>query len=433
MSLSAASGQQVTVEYATSSGTAESGTDFTAASGTLTFAANATSKTVSVPTTDDAADEDDETFTLTLSSPTNATLDDATATGTIEDDNEPRLTASFGNMPVEHTGEEFTFGLTFSEAPAVSYQTLRDDAFEVTGGAVRKARRRQQGSNVGWEVTVEPDSDAAVTIRLAETTDCDASGAICTSDGRPLSHSLSKTVSGPAASASPAAADPEAAVQALVEDVTPEAAALLGEDPLSSAQLEALDRLGNRNGSYDLGDVLSWADRCRRGEAGCGQTGSAPPPSREPLSGAALLLLGALGRRARLRLALVYAVTLLAWACGDGGGPLEPAMQVAAPDPGFLKVELTSETAVRATGALLAVEGAGIEGLRSASGFELFQSEGSSRREIIVAGDLSSGPIVEFWVPDRTADAQYRVRLLQVTGEDYRQEDVSAFTLAISR
>ncbi len=50
-----------------------------------------------------------------------------------------------------------------------------------------------------------------------------------------------------------------------------------------------------------------------------------------------------------------------------------------------------------------------------------------------VAGDLSSGPIVEFWVPDRTADAQYRVRLLQVTGEDYRQEDASAFTLAISR
>ncbi len=93
VSLSAASSQQVTVQYATSGGTAESGTDFTAASGMLTFAANETSKTVSVATTADAADEDNETFTLTLSSPTNATLGDATATGTINDD-EPEDTVS---------------------------------------------------------------------------------------------------------------------------------------------------------------------------------------------------------------------------------------------------------------------------------------------------------------------------------------------------
>ena len=36
-----------------------------------------------------------------------------------------------------------------------------------------------------------------MTIRLPETTDCDASGAICTGDGRPLPHSLSATVAGP--------------------------------------------------------------------------------------------------------------------------------------------------------------------------------------------------------------------------------------------
>ena len=93
VSLSAASSQQVTVQYATSGVTAQSGTDFTAASGTLTFAANETSKTVSVATTADAADEENETFTLTLSSPTNATLGDATATGTINDD-EPEDTVS---------------------------------------------------------------------------------------------------------------------------------------------------------------------------------------------------------------------------------------------------------------------------------------------------------------------------------------------------
>ena len=99
-------------------------------------------------------------------------------------------------MPGEHTGEAFTFGLTFSEEldGDFSYRTLRDEAFELTGGTVRKAQRREQGSNLGWTITVEPDDDEPVTIRLPETTDCDASGAICTDDGRPLSHSLSATV-----------------------------------------------------------------------------------------------------------------------------------------------------------------------------------------------------------------------------------------------
>ena len=77
----------MTVDYVTSSGTATSGTDFTTASGTLTFAAGTTSQTVNVSTTeDDTNNEGDETFTLTLSNATNATLDtNASATGTIFD------------------------------------------------------------------------------------------------------------------------------------------------------------------------------------------------------------------------------------------------------------------------------------------------------------------------------------------------------------
>ena len=98
VSLSPASGRQVTVDYATSSGTATSGTDFTAAPGTLTFAANETSKTVSVRTTEDLIKEEDETFTLTLSSPTNATLGDATATGTISDDDERPTVLDFAHF-----------------------------------------------------------------------------------------------------------------------------------------------------------------------------------------------------------------------------------------------------------------------------------------------------------------------------------------------
>ena len=92
VSLSAASSQEVTVAYAISGVTATSGTDFSETSGTLTFAANETSTTVSVATTEDSDHEADETFTLTLSNPTHATLGDATATGTIIDDDEgPRL------------------------------------------------------------------------------------------------------------------------------------------------------------------------------------------------------------------------------------------------------------------------------------------------------------------------------------------------------
>ena len=107
------------------------------------------------------------------------------------------LTASFTDVPAEHTGEAFTVGLTFSEAPALSYQTLRDAAFAVSGGTVRKAQRRQSGSNQGWTITVAPNADGAVTIQLPETTDCSASGAICTADGRPLSHALMATVAAP--------------------------------------------------------------------------------------------------------------------------------------------------------------------------------------------------------------------------------------------
>ena len=103
VSLSAASSEPVTVAYATSSGAAESGTDFTAASGTLKLAANAMSETVRVSTTDDTMDEDDETFTLTLTSPTNATLDDATATGTIRDKRHDR-DAAYGELQ-EPAGE----------------------------------------------------------------------------------------------------------------------------------------------------------------------------------------------------------------------------------------------------------------------------------------------------------------------------------------
>ena len=112
------------------------------------------------------------------------------------------LTASLENTPQTHDGQTaFTFELRFSEHIAdLSYITLRDDAFTVTGGQVTKARRMDPHSNtrnIHWEITVTPSGNGDVTIVLPVTTDCGVQGAICTEDGRMLSNSLNFTVSGP--------------------------------------------------------------------------------------------------------------------------------------------------------------------------------------------------------------------------------------------
>ena len=102
------------------------------------------------------------------------------------------------NNPANHNGtDEFTFQIRFSEHVKLSYKTLRDHAFTVVGGTVKKAQRQVKGSNIGWTITVEPASNAEVEIVLPATTDCDATGAICTADGRKLSNSLDFTVVGP--------------------------------------------------------------------------------------------------------------------------------------------------------------------------------------------------------------------------------------------
>ena len=64
----------ISVVYATGNNTASAGSDYTASSGTLAFAAGETSKTISVPITSDTAPEGNEAFNLTLSSPVNALI-----------------------------------------------------------------------------------------------------------------------------------------------------------------------------------------------------------------------------------------------------------------------------------------------------------------------------------------------------------------------
>ena len=118
--------EAVTVDYATSYGTATSA-DFTEAKGTLTFAASDTEKTVAVVTTEDAVREGNETFTLALSSPSaNATIGTATATGTIfDDDGTPTLSVADARAT---EGDTLKFAVALSpvssEAVTVDYETV---------------------------------------------------------------------------------------------------------------------------------------------------------------------------------------------------------------------------------------------------------------------------------------------------------------------
>jgi len=86
VTLSAASANSVTVNYGTTDGTARAGSDYTATNGVLTIAAGATTGTVTVFVSGDTVNEPDETLTLMLSNPINATIAAATAIGTIIND-----------------------------------------------------------------------------------------------------------------------------------------------------------------------------------------------------------------------------------------------------------------------------------------------------------------------------------------------------------
>ena len=112
----------------------------------------------------------------------------------------PQLTGIIQGAPESHDGQStFTFELTFSEEPGpnFSYKTLRDHAFTVTGGSVVKARRLNPPSNIGWEISVRPDSTDDIVVVLPVPDYCGAQGAICTADGRELSAAINLTIPGP--------------------------------------------------------------------------------------------------------------------------------------------------------------------------------------------------------------------------------------------
>ena len=202
VTLNPASDESVTVDYATANGSASSGSDYTATSGTLTFNASETSKTIQVSIIDDTVVDNNETLTITLSNASGAEISDGQATGTITDGDTESvpLTAAFQDLPDSHDGSAtFTFRVLFSENVGISYVNMRDDAFSLSEGGVTGARRVDGQSDL-WEITVEPDDNSDVGITLPANRSCTTTGAICTREDSPrqLTNSPTATVTGPA-------------------------------------------------------------------------------------------------------------------------------------------------------------------------------------------------------------------------------------------
>jgi hypothetical protein len=105
VTLSSPSGADVTVDYATSDGTATAGSDYVAKSGTLTIPAGDTTKNFSVSVKGDTAYEANETFTVTLSNQSGGTLADGAGTGTILNDDKQvsTLTLKASKSPTKLT------------------------------------------------------------------------------------------------------------------------------------------------------------------------------------------------------------------------------------------------------------------------------------------------------------------------------------------
>ena len=162
VALDAASAKTVTVAYEVAAGTATAGDDYTAVpDATLTFAARTTTRTVSVALIDDEVHEPDETLTLKLSGPTNATVADAAATGTIrEDEAVPLVALGLDPAAIEESG-----GISVVTA-SLSGTSSQRVTVTVTAAAGTGAVAGDFGQT-GTTLMIEPGSTASVgTVRL---------------------------------------------------------------------------------------------------------------------------------------------------------------------------------------------------------------------------------------------------------------------------
>ena len=299
VTLAPAADWTVEVDYATHDGTARAGADYTDTSGTLTFLAGETEKTVSVPVIDDTVEDTPETLTLRLSNedPEYDTTNvdwgseeagvlvvDSVATGTIrntEDQAEPPLSADFPESAYtskRHAGSDDRPQVVVAFSEAVAGFDKNTPSVSVTGASGLSVQAHaEDGLENAYVFFMTPDGDGDVTFALVADAAC-ASGGICTAGGTELTQvPAALTIPGPSADPSSlSVADAEATEEedstmdfvvtlapsagdaVTVDYATADATATAGEDYTATS-----GTLTFAGGRYDEDDLR--ADRRRRG------------------------------------------------------------------------------------------------------------------------------------------------------------------------
>ncbi|MFY7932764.1 MAG: Calx-beta domain-containing protein [Microcystis aeruginosa] len=184
-------GEPIRVNYTTANGTAIAATDYTASSGILTIPANTTTAFIRVPIANDTLNEADETFTVTLSNPVNATIARAmatiTITDTLESDVSTVLTNGLENLqltgtnPINGTGNAANNRITGNSGNNILNGDLGNDTLAgnagndtLTGGAgIDQIEYRSTRAFVASDFGVDTISDFVVNqdkIVLSKTT-----------------------------------------------------------------------------------------------------------------------------------------------------------------------------------------------------------------------------------------------------------------------
>ncbi len=177
--LSGPNAETITVDFTTSDGTAVAGSDYRAASGTVTFAPGETTKTITVVVNADATTERDEDFQLRLTNATNAFIGRGHATGTIVNDDQSTFSIGDVTLAEGDSGTtEFVFTVTLDEAVDVPVSvgfstsdgtaTTLDGDYTATGGRLEfsgtPGETKRIVVSVAGDRKLEPNETFSVTL-----------------------------------------------------------------------------------------------------------------------------------------------------------------------------------------------------------------------------------------------------------------------------